>query len=371
MTMTARVSPHTLMPLALSSSMSASHTAQMDSSAAWSSVLQGKTPSTMELPTLAGCCWLDEPKNALTVLVRPPLPMPKHNWTGGLATREAAAATSPCGLPAPVLPSGGLGVADPPPLPPTNALPAIAFDGPTDAALGSPACPLPVAPATAGAAVDSAAAVTSASSTDQFLDARSPAGGGSCAGPSSRTSRSVGPSSHVEPVESNHVPVSMPSPAEGPAGSRVGRSKNSSLATRLSTMACTAALGLTRNVPLPVVETSLAGSAEATADAARNVCPVAMPLTVGAKNARNRDQVTPLMRFETLNRNCSRTDSDRSGATAQPPCALARRMMVATAALTVKGSAEMARDTTSAAITRQRRSCRAPTTDLMGTRTRW
>jgi len=120
-----------------------------------------------------------------------------------------------------------------------------------------------------------------------------------------------------------------------------------------------------------VVETALAGSAEATADAARNVCTVAMPLTAGAKNARNRDQVTPLMRFETLNRDCSRTDSDRSGATDQPPCALARRRMVATAALTVDGSAEMARDTTLAAITRRRRSCRGLTTHLMGMRTRW
>ena len=185
-------------------------------------------------------------KNALTVLVRPTLSMPKHNWTGGWAAREAAAPTSPCGPPAPVLPSGGLGVADPPPSPLTNGLPAIASDGPTNAALGAPACPLPVAPATAGAAVASAAAVTSASSPDQFSDARSPAGGGSCAGPSSRMSLSAGPSSHADHVDSDHVPGSTPSPAEGPAGSRVGRSKNSSLATRLSTMACTAALGLTR-----------------------------------------------------------------------------------------------------------------------------
>jgi len=103
-----------------------------------------------------------------------------------------------------------------------------------------------------------------------------------------------------------------------------------------------------------LVETALAASPEATADAARSVGTVAMPLTAGAKKARNRDHVTPLMRFETLKRNFSRADSDRSGATAQSPCSLARRRMVESAAMTVDGSTEMARDAAPAAFARRR-----------------
>jgi len=181
--------------------------------------------------------------------VLPPLSIPKHNWTGGLGARETAAAKSQCGTPAPVTPSGGLGVADATPLPPTSGLPAETSDGPTAAASLAQACPLPAAPAMVGAAVDSAAAKTSVSSPDQSLQARSSAGGGSCARSFPGALPLESPSSPLDPVESDHAPATPPSLAEGPTGLRVGRSKNVPLATRSSTMACTSALGLTKNAP--------------------------------------------------------------------------------------------------------------------------
>jgi len=46
-------------------------------------VRQGKTPITTEFPTLAGRRWFAMPRYTLTVLVLPPLSIPKRSWTGG------------------------------------------------------------------------------------------------------------------------------------------------------------------------------------------------------------------------------------------------------------------------------------------------
>ena len=234
------------------------------------------------------------PRYTLTVLCRPPLSIPKHSCTAGMAGFGVVAPSSeqgperspPLGAPPPSTLERG---SDGPPR--QHVEPSPAARGRSD----SPRPPRPPSPAPEG---DTRPPLVLLSHSDSGSSVQS---------------------LESEPEEAAAV-FPLPSAAATPgAGSRprlerhsseTGHSRKPSLRTMSSKRAWTAARGDTKNAPAADVVTRFRSSPAAKSESRRRASRLASPLVAPPRNARMRFNVTPLIRFATLHSSCCLTDSD-------------------------------------------------------------